>query len=108
MRDTPSLPKWRSHKVVEGFQIKRIEHDTPSFVGGAILHGYDVSKNTKLQVLVLQSYIEKHAPRVGGYFVRYEDGYVSFSPGAAFEGGYTAIMVGPYPDMAAPVSNGAS
>ena len=48
MRDSHALPKWRSHKVVEGFQIKRIEHDTPSFVGGAILHGYDVSTNTKL------------------------------------------------------------
>ena len=100
-------------KVVEGFQIKRIEHDTPSFVGGAILHGYDIRFDRKLQVLVLQSYIEKHAPLVGGYFVRYEDGYESFSQAAAFEGGYTPIrrrrlVVGPYPDMAAPVSNGAS
>ena len=57
--------------------------------------------------------LEKSAPGVGGYFVRYEDGYESFSPAAAFEGGHTPIrrrrlVVGPYPDMAAPVLNGAS
>jgi hypothetical protein len=33
----------------------------------------------------------KHDPQVGGYFVEYEDGYESFSPAKAFEGGYTRL-----------------
>ena len=48
MRDTHALPKWRSHKVVEGFKIVCIVPDAPSLGGGTILHGYDVSTNTKL------------------------------------------------------------
>ena len=59
--------------------------------GAAQLRGYDIRFDRKLQVLVLQPYVEKHAPRVGGYFVRYDDGYESFSPAAAFEGGYTSV-----------------
>jgi hypothetical protein len=31
----------------------------------------------------------KHAPQVGGYYVRYPDGYESWSPAKAFEEGYT-------------------
>lgn len=37
------------------------------------------------------AYVRKHQPQVGGYYVVYEDGYKSFSPAAAFEGGYTRI-----------------
>ena len=112
MRDTHALPTWRSHKVVEGFKIDRIGLDiTPGC--GYTLHGYDVTTKTEMQVFVEVGYCQQHKPKVGGYFVRYEDGYESFSQAAAFEGGYTPIrrrrlVVGPYPDMAAPVSNGAS
>ncbi len=36
-------------------------------------------------------YIAKHNPEVGGYWVRYDDGYESFSPAAAFEEGYSRV-----------------
>ena len=36
-------------------------------------------------------YMEKHKPTIGGYYVVYEDGYTSFSPAQAFEGGYKPI-----------------
>ena len=36
-------------------------------------------------------YVRKHNPQVGGYYVVHEDGYKSFSPADAFEGGYTRI-----------------
>ena len=36
-------------------------------------------------------YMEKHKPTIGGYYVVYEDGYTSFSPAQAFEGGYKLI-----------------
>lgn len=37
------------------------------------------------------SFMHKHNPKAGGYFVVYEDGYKSFSPAKAFEDGYTLI-----------------
>ena len=37
------------------------------------------------------SYIRKHNPQIGGYYVVYEDGYKSFSPAEVFESGYTLI-----------------
>jgi hypothetical protein len=36
-------------------------------------------------------YLKKHRPQIGGYFVLYDDGYMSFSPAKAFEDGYTRI-----------------
>lgn len=36
-------------------------------------------------------FLQKHAPKVGGYLVFYADGYRSFSPAKAFEDGYTRI-----------------
>lgn len=36
-------------------------------------------------------YYKKHLPKAGGYWVLYQDGYESFSPAEAFEGGYTLI-----------------
>lgn len=36
--------------------------------------------------------IGKHGPQVGGYYVVYADGYISYSPAAAFEDGYRLIV----------------
>lgn len=47
-----------------------------------------------LSVTVSEDYVKKHQPKVGGYYVRYEDGYESFSPAEAFEGGYKKIHEG--------------
>jgi len=43
------------------------------------------------EIRVDAAYLGKHHPEAGGYFVRYGDGYESFSPAAAFEAGYTRI-----------------
>lgn len=42
-------------------------------------------------IAVDANWYRKHDPQKGGYYVVYEDGYVSFSPAEAFEGGYTRI-----------------
>lgn len=39
-------------------------------------------------VYVETKYIAKHEPQVGGYYVRYKDGYESWSPADVFESGY--------------------
>jgi hypothetical protein len=38
------------------------------------------------------AYLRKHNPKPGGYYVVYKDGYKSFSPADAFEGGYTRVQ----------------
>jgi hypothetical protein len=43
------------------------------------------------EVCVSDEYASKHNPDAGGYYVRYADGYESFSPAQAFEEGYTRI-----------------
>lgn len=77
------------HKRVWGFKIGHIvllevpETSTPD---GAVLWPEDASITAPLHVS--QEYVDKHKPQAGGYYVRYEDGYESWSPASAFENGY--------------------
>lgn len=40
---------------------------------------------------VSAKYVKKHKPEAGGYYVRYIDGYESYSPAKAFEEGYNRL-----------------
>lgn len=79
------LPKYRCHKVVRAAKITELRPNgipgAPDLVLGEV-GGI---------VTMLPDWHAKHRPQVGGYFVQYEDGYTSFSPAAAFEGGYTRV-----------------
>lgn len=83
----PKLPRYKCHKVVEAFKIASIEYagkptnDTNIFV----------IKGENCSVTVEYAYMHKHQPKDGGYYVRYEDGYESYSPAAAFESGYRPV-----------------
>ena len=76
------LPKYRSHKIVEALQIKSLR----TLVTGAVVIT-PVEDYPPFEVS--PEYVRRHQPAVGGYFVRYKDGYESWSPAEAFEGGYT-------------------
>jgi hypothetical protein len=79
------MPRYRSHKEVWALKIKAIEvldH------GGAVI---TPEESGYAQFGVGSAYVAKHQPKAGGYYVVYEDGYKSFSPADAFEGGYTRI-----------------
>ena len=85
------MPKYSCHKVVWALKIKAIEYgkpDTPLGASGATItpeeQGY-----APFEVDV--TYVRKHDPQVGGYYVIYKDGYKSFSPAEAFEDGYTPL-----------------
>ena len=77
MSASVELPRWKCHKEVLAFKITSVNEN--------VLHG------DGLQIEVSQRFLAKHVPRTGGYYVRYEDGYESYSPAEAFEGGYTRI-----------------
>lgn len=81
-----TLPLYQCHKRVRACQIARLEYDDNT--GRYTL----VPVEPYLDPFTLPaSYVSKHKPTVGGYFVQYRDGYMSFSPIKEFEDGYTAI-----------------
>jgi hypothetical protein len=77
------MDKYKSHKVVEGFKIDRMKQN--------LVNGSVKLIGVSDEVEVNASYANKHNPQVGGYYVRYQDGYESFSPAEAFETGYTKV-----------------
>lgn len=81
------LPRYACHKEVQAVKVKSIAYAPGG--GGYLITpvepGYD-------PILVTTEWQDKHGAKSGGYFVRYKDGYESFSPAAAFEEGYTAVQ----------------
>src|SRR5882724_581731 len=86
-----ALPQYQSHKIVGALKIKEIILDqdlakeTNRETDGSALitpveEGYAPFK-------VDHSYVSKHKPLAGGYYVVYEDGYTSWSPSPVFEKG---------------------
>lgn len=89
------MPRYQSHKKVWALKIKAIDLDSEKARaedretdGSATItpeeDGYAPFK-------VDAHYLRKHQPQAGGYYVVYDDGYKSYSPAEAFEGGYTLI-----------------
>lgn len=77
------LKSYRCHKVVQAAKI----------VGIRIL---GISRDVAIDMIgheerVSIEWLVNRKADVGGYFVRYEDGYTSYSPAEAFEGGYTDL-----------------
>ena len=83
------MPKYKCHKVVHALQIEKIDHvNTPTIDGGTIIHPVEEGF---APFWVDNHYLAKHNPQEGGYYVVYPDGYKSFSPKEAFEGGYISL-----------------
>lgn len=85
------LPRYRCHKEVSALKIKAVIPNP---------RGYELHFENALFVpmQVSTEWMMKHLPSdhgyshlCGGYAVWYEDGYMSWSPAAAFEGGYTPV-----------------
>ena len=91
------LPRYRCHKVVEAAKIDSV---TMTLVDdGAPTDVIEECRSmrwlrlvgVKDQVPVSAEWYDRHKVQPGGYFVRYADGYTSFSPAAAFEEGYSPV-----------------
>ena len=90
-----SLPIYECFKKVCALKIKDIEYDVDAAIaetretdGTAMIvpeeEGYGKFK-------VSNEYVRKHQPKAGGYWIKYEDGYESWSPAEVFEAGYKLI-----------------
>ena len=89
-----ALPKYQSYKIVEALKIKAVLNpnegiDTED--NGERLLTFSDEGYEACAFMVDREYVCKHKPQVGGYWVRYEDGYQSWSPAEAFEGGYRRV-----------------
>jgi len=83
------MPRYKCHKEVWALKIKEVKR-APS--GNATITTTLVFEDSAFAPIELDfNYIERHEPKAGGYYVVYEDGYKSFSPGKAFEDGYTRL-----------------
>jgi len=89
------MPKYKCHKEVWALKIAKIEKDSDVAAiedretdGAATL---SFEEDGYGDIIVSPSYVRKHNPQVGGYYVVYQDGYKSFSPAEAFETGYTRM-----------------
>lgn len=111
------MPRYRCHKEVWALKIAEIRpvqeprYERPVCRGSKAFHsdcglcerckwldengnpGYVIVPEDQryARFCVKASYVDKHAPHAGGYYVVYADGYISFSPAAAFEEGYARI-----------------
>lgn len=83
------MPKYKCHKEVWALKILMIELGAAAkYNGGAMITPED---DGFAPFMVDREYMNKHKPKMGGYYVVYADGYKSFSPAEAFEGGYTLV-----------------
>lgn len=76
------MPQYQSQKVVGALKIANIMYPEP-LRGAAIITFED--ENFPSQQVNMES---KPKPEAGWYYIRYADGYVSFSPAQQFEEGY--------------------
>lgn len=84
------MPRYKCHKEVWALKIQEIRR-VPS--GNATVQHFIVpAEKGYAPFEVALEYIGKHSPVAGGYYVVYEDGYISYSPAKAFEEGYTLIV----------------
>lgn len=91
--EKPELPRYRCHKVVQAAKIAWIEcgRRDRTGPGATLLFGASIGPDCVSSISVSETYMGKHNPQPGGYYVRYEDGYESYSPAEAFESGYRLI-----------------
>jgi hypothetical protein len=85
------LPAYQSHKVVHAAKIVSIGKPTGQITNLVL----KLPGGEEVNYGVLNDYVPKHNPQVGGYLVVYEDGYESWSPDKAFEEGYTLVEAAP-------------
>ena len=90
------LPRYKSHKEVWALKIARLQPSLGDRVSGPNEEtdgGLIVTPENERYApfKVSREYALKHKPEIGGYYVRYQDGYESWSPADAFEDGYTLV-----------------
>ena len=84
------MPRYVSHKKVWALKIKALEpiEGEGGKLAGMMMHPEEPGY---APIPLDGAYMSKHQPKVGGYYVVYADGYLSWSPAKAFEEGYERL-----------------
>lgn len=92
------MPAYQSHKVVQAAKILQVIETIGLPTFDLVLEGVEKRAridNTRVQCFThdngSNSLGQRAQAMVGGYLVRYSDGYISWSPAQAFEEGYTVV-----------------
>lgn len=100
------MRKWRSHKIVEAEKIVRAGYDLHGEGQGWVFE-FEGGDHENVGVATWNRCVKmaedavargqhperepSEHPALGGYFVRYDDGYLSWSPAAAFDEGHELL-----------------
>lgn len=84
------MPRYLCHKEVWALKIKAI--DVVNTGDDSVQAVITPEEERYAPFKVDGAYLNKHKPQVGGYYVVYKGGYLSFSPAKEFEEGYTLIQ----------------
>lgn len=80
------LPTYKCHKTVQAFKIKSVINNPDGSVEV-------VPEDSKFQnVTMKELHLGDHKTAIGGYYVRYTNGYDAWSPAKAFEDGYSLLI----------------
>jgi hypothetical protein len=92
-------PEWKCHKIVRAVKVESVMDHEPGCGAYIVVEGSHPGFDVE------EEFIERHNPKRGDWIVLYADGYVSVSPGNAFEEGYELFGVtggvggfGPWPE----------
>ena len=97
MTASAEMPRYQCHKQVWALKIAAItHHENPDKSGCSAAASYGATitpaESGYDSFTVSAEFMVRHRPEVGGYYVVYDDGYASYSPAGAFEGGYRRIL----------------
>lgn len=92
----PTLTKYLCHKVVEAAKIHALHRSTPGDGQPSSVEVEESGGRLMVPERVGDAILEANEAGLPpgadlGYVVRYADGYVSWSPTAAFEDGYSPV-----------------
>jgi hypothetical protein len=106
MSATPELPKYKCHKEVWALKIQSIDQSPADEVSSSEYGTWRlIPEDPRYAYLTVpHAYVQRHNPQPGGYYVRYADGYESYSPAEAFESGYRLIAADQYLSVSADIS----
>ena len=87
------MQRYKSHKIVEAGKIQRIHTTSVPAPDGSWNAVIDFVEVGGWQYQVPDGFAARDKkPEIGDYLVRYEDGYLSWSPAKAFEDGYDLLL----------------
>jgi len=83
----PALPKWRADKIVEADRITGVSEGSE-----LALFRWHLACGATVDVHQwLAARVAPETSPIGGFYIKYADGFESWSGGEAFEAGYSRI-----------------